>query len=121
MFARTDDRFFERPDDFIPERWTTQKGLTKDASIYVPFSTGRIQATELERTLKLTRLVGRYSCIGKHLGLMEIRWVTTQIIRRYDVVMAPDQSSQQFLDGKKDTFTLALAPLKLVFTKRKTG
>lgn len=47
--------------------------------------------------------------------------MTAQILRRYDVTMAPDQTAQQFLDGKRDTFTLALAPLKLVFSRRKSG
>ncbi|KAL6407680.1 cytochrome p450 [Ilyonectria robusta] len=96
-----DARYFERPDEFLPQRWSTEKELTKDASVFVPFSTGR------------------YSCIGKQLGLMEVRYMTAQIVRKYDVALAKDQTPKDFVDGKRDTFTLALASLNLVFTRRK--
>ncbi|KAJ9649339.1 hypothetical protein H2199_000114 [Coniosporium tulheliwenetii] len=96
-----DERNFEQPDDFIPERWTTRKELVRNAAVFVPFS------------------IGRYSCIGKQLGLMEIRYVVAQVVRRYNVELAPAQTLEAFLDSKKDTFTLALGPLDLVFTPRK--
>lgn len=35
-----DARCFERPDEFIPERWTTQPELVKDGSAFAPFSMG---------------------------------------------------------------------------------
>ena len=38
--AVPDKRNFERPDEFIPERWTTETNLTKDASVFMPFSVG---------------------------------------------------------------------------------
>ncbi|KAF7540210.1 hypothetical protein G7054_g1607 [Neopestalotiopsis clavispora] len=95
-----DERFFLRPDEFIPTRWTTQKELNVDDSIFHPFSTGRT------------------SCIGKQLGLMELRAVASQIVRKYDVSLAPGQDPQAFLDGRRDTFTLALGSLELVFKPR---
>lgn len=61
---------------------------------------------------------GRTSCIGKQLGLMELRAVASQIVRKYDVSLAPGQDPQAFLDGRRDTFTLALGPLHLVFKPR---
>ncbi|KXJ87560.1 benzoate 4-monooxygenase cytochrome P450 [Microdochium bolleyi] len=95
-----DERYFVKPDDFIPERWTDKPELTKNGSVFAPFG------------------YGRYSCIGKQLGLMEIRYVTSEIARRYDVKLAPGQSAQAFLKGKRDTFTLSLGELNLVFDKR---
>lgn len=62
---------------------------------------------------------GRSSCVGKQLGLMEVRYVTAQIVRRYNVNLAPGQTPKAFLDGKRDTFTLALGELNLVFEPRK--
>jgi hypothetical protein len=50
---------------------------------------------------------------------MEVRHVTAQIVHRYDIVFAPGQTSKEFLDGKTDTFTLALGKLDLVLTPRK--
>ncbi|PYH91424.1 cytochrome p450 monooxygenase [Aspergillus ellipticus CBS 707.79] len=96
-----DERLFVRPHDFIPERWTTRQELVKDSSAFVPFSTGR------------------YSCIGKQLGLMEVRYVVSQIVRKYDVEFAPSQTAEGFLSGKRDAFTLSLGPLELVFNPRK--
>ncbi|KGO40744.1 Cytochrome P450 [Penicillium expansum] len=95
-----DERIFVRPRQFLPERWNTQPELVKDPTAFIPFNTGP------------------YSCVGKQLGLMELRSVTAEILTRYDVSFAPDQTAAAFLDGKQDTFTLATAPLKLVFQKR---
>ncbi|KAH7014166.1 cytochrome P450 [Microdochium trichocladiopsis] len=94
------ERYWGRPNDFIPERWTDQPELIKDGSVYAPFG------------------FGRYSCIGKQLGLMEIRYVTAELVRRYDVKLAPGQTADGFIEGKRDTFTLALGKLDLVFNKR---
>ncbi|KAG7133055.1 Cytochrome monooxygenase FCK2 like protein [Verticillium longisporum] len=96
-----DARVFVRPDEFVPERWTTAPELTKDASVFAPFS------------------VGRYSCVGKQLGLMELRFVTSQILRKYDVGFAKDFDPSTFPAGLQDTFTLATSKLDLVFTRRK--
>lgn len=49
---------------------------------------------------------------------MEIRHVASQILRRYNVALAPGQTPSAFLQGKKDTFTLQLAPLDMVFPLR---
>ncbi|KAJ5356144.1 Cytochrome P450 [Penicillium concentricum] len=97
-----DERIFARSLEFLPERWDTQPELVKDPAAFVPFS------------------AGPYSCVGKQLGLMELRSVTAEILTRFDVSFAPDQTAAAFIDGKQDTFTLATAPLKVVFQKRDT-
>ncbi|RKL03704.1 hypothetical protein BFJ68_g11448 [Fusarium oxysporum] len=58
-----DERLFKNADQFIPERWTTMTELTRDSSLFTPFS------------------IGKYSCVGRQLGLMEIRFVASQILR----------------------------------------
>ncbi|KAF3769021.1 cytochrome P450 [Cryphonectria parasitica EP155] len=95
-----DPRTFTHGDEFIPERWTTKPELVKDATAYAPFS------------------VGRFSCVGKQLALMEVRRVTTLIARRYDVAFAPGQTKEDFLAGLRDNFTLATPKLDLVFSQR---
>lgn len=50
---------------------------------------------------------------------MELRRVTAEILIRYDAAFDTNQTAAAFLDGKKDTFTLATAPLRLVFKERK--
>lgn len=96
-----DERAFAQPDEFIPERWTTKPELVKDASAFTPFGTGR------------------YSCAGKQLGLLEMRSVTSQVIRDYDVRLAEKQRPEDFLDACKDGFTLSTGKLELVFDRRK--
>lgn len=61
---------------------------------------------------------GRFSCVGKQLGLMEVRRVTTLIAHKYDVTMAPGQTQKAFLGGLRDNFTLATPALNLVFSPR---
>ncbi|KAE8375424.1 cytochrome P450 [Aspergillus bertholletiae] len=95
-----DERVFVRPEEFLPERWTTQPELVKDASAFIPFN------------------AGPYSCVGKQLALMELRCVTAEILSRYTVEFAKEQTVDDFLDGKRDAFTLVTGPLKLVFQER---
>ncbi|KAJ5864891.1 uncharacterized protein N7529_006807 [Penicillium soppii] len=99
-FETIDERSFERPDEFIPERWTECPELVKDRSVFIPF------------------LIGPNACVGKRLAMMEIRHVVAEILRRYDVSLAPDQTEESFINGKVDTFTLSAAPLFLQLTKR---
>ncbi|KAE8152770.1 cytochrome P450 monooxygenase [Aspergillus avenaceus] len=95
-----DERSFERPNEFVPERWTTKPELIKNSSAFFPFS------------------LGPYSCVGKQLALMEIRCITAEILTRYDMSFAPGQTTSAYLDGIRDTFTTVAAPLQVVFQKR---
>ncbi|UPL00404.1 hypothetical protein LCI18_011338 [Fusarium solani-melongenae] len=95
-----DERVFLRPNEFLPERWTSQPDLVKDASAFAPFS------------------MGRNSCAGKQLGLMEIRYVTTEILSRYNIQFAPGNDPKEYLENKMDVFTAAVPDLNLVFTPR---
>lgn len=61
---------------------------------------------------------GRFSCVGKQLGLMEVRRVTALIACKYDVALALGQTEEAFLGGLRDNFTLATPALDLVFSPR---
>ncbi|KAJ9415773.1 cytochrome P450 [Fusarium oxysporum] len=100
--VQRDERYFVRPSEYIPERWTTSPELVKDKTVYAPFS------------------IGRYSCVGKQLGLMEVRYVIAHIVRAFDVRLGEGQTQEGFLKSKMDTFTLATPNLHLVFTPRLT-
>ncbi|RMZ81077.1 hypothetical protein DV738_g2396, partial [Chaetothyriales sp. CBS 135597] len=95
-----DERCFARPNEFLPERWTTKPELVRDASVFTPFGTGR------------------YGCAGKQLALMEMRSVTSQVVRRYNVRLAPGQDPAEFLQGQQDGFTLSSPKLELLFENR---
>jgi len=61
---------------------------------------------------------GPYGCVGKQLALMEIRNVIARIVSEFDVRFAPGEDGIGLLEKSADTFTIALAPLMLIFTKR---
>jgi hypothetical protein len=49
---------------------------------------------------------------------MELRNVIARIVTEFNVKFAPGEDGTALLKDTTDTFTLALAPLMLVFTKR---
>ncbi|KAK2791469.1 hypothetical protein FQN53_002578 [Emmonsiellopsis sp. PD_33] len=98
-----DKRNFHQPNEFIPERWTTRPELVKNASVFIPFNGGP------------------YACAGKQLAMMELRLVTAELLRRFDVELAPEQDIGEFWGGGKDAFTLASAPLRVIFRRRVCG
>ncbi|KAM3544821.1 hypothetical protein ARSEF1564_002285 [Beauveria bassiana] len=91
---------FPRPNEFIPERWTTKPELVVDRSVFFPFS------------------VGKYSCPGRQLGLLELRHAIVEILKRYTVQLAPGFTSRDFEDGIVDRFSTEVSRLDLTFTKR---
>lgn len=116
-----DERFFALPDSFIPERWTTKPELVKDVSVYVPFGIGEFVALSwyFPPQAPLTRFQGKYACVGKQLGLMEVRLVTSMILRQFDVDFSQDGAASSFLSGLRDRFTFSAPSLDVVFTARR--
>ncbi|PNP61042.1 hypothetical protein FNYG_14130 [Fusarium nygamai] len=85
------------------ERWTTRSEMVKDDSVFAPFS------------------VGRYACVGKQLGVMEVGYATCMILHRFDIRLAGEENASKsaFLNGLRDHFTLDAPQLKVVLTVRK--
>ncbi|KAI1060511.1 hypothetical protein LB506_007092 [Fusarium annulatum] len=98
-----DERYFTAPDDFVPERWTTRPEMVKNDSVFAPFS------------------VGRYACVGKQLGLMEVGYAACMILHRFDIYLSGEGTTSKsvFLKGLKDHFTLDAPRLDVVLTARK--
>lgn len=61
---------------------------------------------------------GPYGCIGKNLAYMEIRLLTANLIRKFDVSLAEGEDGTKLLTETKDHFTLGLADINMRFTKR---
>lgn len=66
----------------------------------------------------LTSSTGPYSCVGKQLALMELRTVISLLISRFDISLAPGEDGSALLNDTKDTFTVRLGGLQLVFVER---
>ena len=70
-----DPRNFSKPDTFWPERWllaaspdsaSAPEGFVHDAQAFIPFSHGPM------------------NCVGRALGLVELRAVLCALVRRFD-------------------------------------
>ncbi|KAF2489498.1 cytochrome P450 [Lophium mytilinum] len=94
------EKVFQRPLEFIPERWTDQPELVKVMDAYQPFSRG----TD--------------SCIGKGMALMSIKTTAALLATQMDVGLAPGEDGNDLLNHTEDIFTLSMGILDLVFERR---
>ncbi|KAF7547929.1 hypothetical protein G7Z17_g7386 [Cylindrodendrum hubeiense] len=67
------ERYFVRPGDWIPERWTSQPELVLDKRAYHPFS------------------YGPFNCVGQRLAMMTIRLVIAYTVWFCDAEFAPGE------------------------------
>ncbi|KAF2632017.1 cytochrome P450, partial [Macroventuria anomochaeta] len=93
-----DARNFVRPDEFLPERWTTSPDLVINRTAFFPFSTGP------------------YSCVGKTLAYMELRSVVGRVLNEFDVVL-PDDFGAEYWNGVRDHFTAGPPRQEVRFVK----
>ncbi|OAG38665.1 hypothetical protein AYO21_07171 [Fonsecaea monophora] len=93
---------FERPTEFLPDRWVHDSKYSDHSAAFAPFSSGP------------------YSCIGKQLALMELQSVCARLVTEFDVTFAPGEDGTNLLTNTKDCFTMQLAPLNLCFTPRRS-
>ncbi|KAF2649441.1 putative benzoate 4-monooxygenase cytochrome P450 [Lophiostoma macrostomum CBS 122681] len=92
------EKIYERPEEFVPERWYSRPQMVKDRSAFNPFS------------------MGRYACVGKNLALAEIRFVTALLVTRYEIAFAPGEDGTRVWKEMKDQFTAVPGKLDLVFS-----
>ncbi|PLN80575.1 putative cytochrome P450 [Aspergillus taichungensis] len=96
-----DERYFPSGAEFIPERWLDQKDkLIANEDAFFPFQ------------------LGRYSCVGKQLALMELRGTIARLAYDFDISFADGVDGVSFDTNSKDTFTFTIESLNLVFKER---
>lgn len=61
---------------------------------------------------------GPYTCAGKQLAFWQMRMALWRIARDFDISLAPGEDPGRFDAGARDTFTMAVPPLHMVFKKR---
>ncbi|KAI1307068.1 cytochrome P450 [Xylaria venustula] len=90
---------FERANEFIPERWSTQPHLVKDARGLNGFG------------------IGRHQCPGKQLGTTEIRMVLAMVVSNFSwAFTASEKNPTSVADQYLDSYTARAGALNLVFT-----
>lgn len=96
-----DHRYYTQPDDYIPQRWTTEHAdWTLDTTAFFPFG------------------AGHYMCAGKNIAYMEIRVVLARLFTRFDVRLADGEDGRKFLMDTKDCFVSRLGDFQVIFTER---
>ncbi|KAM0207466.1 hypothetical protein ACHAPQ_011884 [Fusarium lateritium] len=90
-----DPRYWESALDFRPERWET---LNPEKAPWIPFSRGQ------------------FSCPGRNLAFLELRMVLSRIALRYNLAFPAGEDSERFDREAKDTFTLNVPQLPIIFT-----
>ncbi|OAG07002.1 putative benzoate 4-monooxygenase cytochrome P450 [Paraphaeosphaeria sporulosa] len=92
-----DERNFVRPEEWIPERWTSRPELCVNRAASMPFSTGP------------------YSCAGRQLAMLQIRSVVARIVREFEVVLPEGFDERAFFDGVQDRITAAVPKVQIKF------
>ncbi|KAK8044222.1 hypothetical protein PG993_004246 [Apiospora rasikravindrae] len=95
-----DSRWFERPDEFLPERWLPGSDIKCDRAAYFPFH------------------LGKHACIGKAMAMEEMRSVLTRVVLQFDMDLAPGQDWEKHQEQIMDHFTMSLPKLHLTFRPR---
>ncbi|KAH8800518.1 putative benzoate 4-monooxygenase cytochrome P450 [Flagelloscypha sp. PMI_526] len=99
-----DERYFERAEEFITERWA-KEGLVHgpDASMegYNPFTQGA------------------YACVGRQAAWMELKTALSKLFLNFDFAFESAEGADYFGKNQKDTFTLTVPPLKMILTERR--
>ncbi|GME48595.1 Cytochrome P450 [Neofusicoccum parvum] len=98
-----DERYFERADEFVPERWVAgskEAAMVKERAAFFPFQ------------------IGMYHCVGKQLAMWEMKSVLARIALQFDISFAPGEDGKKFQAGILDTWTLTLPPLHMCLTER---
>ncbi|KAI1323417.1 benzoate 4-monooxygenase cytochrome P450 [Xylariaceae sp. FL0255] len=92
------DCAYVRPNEFIPERWYSQPELIKDRRAFSPFG------------------VGKRSCAGKRIAMVQMKLVVACLLRKYHVGFAPGHDSVvAFERDMRDQLTAIPGKLMLVF------
>lgn len=92
-----DDEIYPDAKSFIPERWYSKTDMVKYKDAWAPFS------------------MGPFGCIGKSLAMMELRVVTTRLVTRFDLSLAPGEDGKRIMFDTRDHFTVDPGGLDIVF------
>ncbi|CAO2656425.1 Nn.00g052280.m01.CDS01 [Neocucurbitaria sp. VM-36] len=96
-----DPRYFQQPLKFLPERWTDeQPEAVIDKRAFMPFSTGA------------------YNCVGQKLAMMELRSVTANLIRMFEMSFAEGEDGSTIENKSRDCFTTNFGKLDVKLTLR---
>ncbi|KAI0024639.1 putative cytochrome P450 monooxygenase [Xylariomycetidae sp. FL0641] len=92
---------YERPLEFIPERWYSQPELIKERAGYAPFN------------------IGPHSCVGRPLAMMVLRTLVAEVVIRFDVHLPEGDDGAEFEKGVEESHVWRIPELNMYITPRK--
>ncbi|PLB36896.1 cytochrome P450 [Aspergillus candidus] len=92
---------YEKPNDFIPERWYKNPELIKHKEAFAPFT------------------IGEYNCIGRPVALLNLRTTLARLVTDFDIQLAPGETGEKTFKDSRDSFVIYWGELNLVFNQRK--
>ncbi|KAK6522202.1 hypothetical protein TWF281_002769 [Arthrobotrys megalospora] len=72
----TDEKYFEKAEEFIPERWTDREEMVKDKRAYVPFG------------------YGIHACAGRQLAINELKLVVARVVAGFEVESGDEEDTE---------------------------
>ena len=96
-----DERYWEYPKEWIPERWITRPELIKDKRAWLAFGHGPA------------------GCVGKYFAMMELKVFLAKVIFAFDIQFASSEDEARIIEGHRDYFTMWYPDLMLRFRPRK--
>lgn len=102
VYHRDPRYFYPNPDTFWPERWLAEgdANIVHDRAAFIPFSTGPA------------------GCVGKPLAQMEIRYVTSLLLRYFDIAIQDGFDADAWCENLKDRLVLCKDDLPVLLTRR---
>ncbi|GLA10845.1 hypothetical protein AnigIFM62618_000443 [Aspergillus niger] len=91
---------YVKPNEFIPERWTTRPELVLNRSAFVPFGTAF------------------RSCLGRGLAMNDMMLIGAHMIQHYRMSFPAGDTGDRVFNDWKDQFTSCLGRLELRFERR---
>ncbi|KIJ45855.1 hypothetical protein M422DRAFT_226922 [Sphaerobolus stellatus SS14] len=97
-----DPRYFSpQPEKFWPERWAEkEQGIINNRSAFIPFS------------------YGPANCAGKPLAMLELRFLMTTLVRKFDMSFDEGYDPDQWERDLKDRFVLSKGELPIKLSLR---
>jgi len=95
-----DERYWTRPNEWIPARWLDEPELVKDKRAFFPFS------------------IGPFNCAGKYLSYMEQKILLTKLVMAFDIGFASGEDGTQIHTQQKDYLVVALPDVRMCLVPR---
>ena len=110
---------FGNAKEFVPERWNERREMLRNKTAWVPFNIGTHPITLRLLPIKnryADNPVGRYACVGRNPGLMELRIV--MLVANFSIRFAPGEDGPGLLEDTRDASASAPEKIELVFQAR---